>query len=307
MEIVSVNVSAEKGTVKRPVGKVRIDEYGVVGDAHAGAWHRQVSMISEEMISKFAVESGKKVEPGAFGENLTVRGMDLRQVGILDRFLIGKVKIEVTQIGKDCHGDTCAIYREVGKCIMPHEGVFCRVLAGGEVQPGDNIEFAPKTLRILVITLSDRASRGDYVDKSGPTVKARLMDYFAGKRWHAQIDTIVLPDDATLLRQELARGREADVDLVFTTGGTGVGPRDIAPDVVIAMADKIIPGIMEWIRIRFGRDNPNALLSRGVAAILGRSIVFTLPGSPRAVTEYMDEILKTMEHILFMMHGVDQH
>lgn len=307
MEVVSVNVSAEKGTVKRPVRKVRIDEYGVEGDAHAGAWHRQVSMISEEMMGEFASEAGKNIEPGAFGENLTVRGVDLRQVGILDRFLIGQVNLEVTQIGKECHGDTCAIYREVGKCIMPHEGVFCRVLAGGEVKPGDNIEFVAKALRILVITLSDRASRGDYGDKSGPTVKARLMDFFAGKRWHEQIETIILPDDATLLRQELARGREEDVDIVFTTGGTGVGPRDIAPDVVISMADKIIPGIMEWIRLRFGRDNPNALLSRSVAAILGRSIVFTLPGSPKAVTEYMDEILKTMEHIVFMIHGVDKH
>ncbi|MCG2661109.1 MAG: molybdopterin-binding protein [Kiritimatiellae bacterium] len=307
MELVSVNVSAEKGTVKHPVHKARIDEYGVVGDAHAGAWHRQVSMISEEMTGAFAIEAGRNIAPGAFGENLTVRGMDLRQVGILDRFLVGKVNLEVTQIGKECHGATCAIYREIGKCIMPHAGVFCRVLAGGEVKPGDNIEFVARPLRILVITLSDRASRGDYADKSGPAVKAGLMDFFAGKCWHAQIETIILPDDATLLRQALARGREEDVDIVFTTGGTGVGPRDIAPDVVISMADKIIPGIMEWIRLRFGRDNPNALLSRSVAAILGRSIVYTLPGSPKAVTEYMDEILKTMEHMVFMIHGVDRH
>ncbi len=307
MEVVSVNVSAEKGTAKRPVRQVRIDEYGVAGDAHAGTWHRQVSMISEEMMGKLATETGRRIEPGELGENLTVRGLDLRQVGILDRFLIGKVNLEVTQIGKECHGSTCAIYREVGKCIMPQEGVFCRVLAGGEVKPGDNLDFVAKTLRILVITLSDRASRGDYVDQSGPTVKARLMEFFAGKRWHEQIETIILPDDATLLRQELARGREENVDIVFTTGGTGVGPRDIAPDVVMSMADKIIPGIMEWIRLRFGQDNPNALLSRGVAAILGRSIVFTLPGSPKAVTEYMDEILKTMEHIVFMIHGVDKH
>ena len=115
MEVVSVNISAEKGTAKRPVRQVRIDEYGVVGDAHAGAWSRQVSMISEEMTGELAIETGRRIEPGEFGENLTVRGLNLRHVGILDRFLIGKVNLEVTQIGKECHGNTCAIYREVGK------------------------------------------------------------------------------------------------------------------------------------------------------------------------------------------------
>jgi molybdenum cofactor synthesis domain-containing protein len=307
MEVVSVNVSAEKGTAKRPVPKAQINESGVAGDAHAGTGHRQVSLISAEMLDEFAFETGRKVEPGAFGENLTVRGLDLRQVGLLDKFLIGKVALEVTQIGKECHGAGCAIYREVGKCIMPRAGVFCRVIAGGEVQAGAKFEVAAKTLRILVLTLSDRASRGVYADRSGATVLAELKEFFAGKRWHARIETKILPDDAARLRQELGRGREEKVDLVFTTGGTGVGPRDITPDVVLAMADKIIPGIMESIRLKFGRDNPRALLSRSLAAILGRSIVYTLPGSPQAAREYLREILQTMEHIIFMLHGVDHH
>lgn len=307
MEVVAVNVSAEKGTVKHPVGQARMDEYGIVGDAHAGPWPRQVSMISEELMSEFAIKVGRIIEPGNFGENLTVRGLDLRQVGLLDRFLIGQIKLEVTQIGKECHGDQCAIFRETGKCIMPHEGVFCRVRTGGEVQPGDKIELVAKILRILVLTLSDRASRGDYVDQGGPMVKAKLVEFFAGKRWHAQIETKILPDDVALIRQELERAREGAADIVFTTGGTGVGPRDVAPDVVTSMADKIIPGIMDLIRLKFGQNNPNALLSRSVAAILGQSIVYTLPGSPKAVTEYMDEILKTMEHVVFMVYGVDRH
>jgi molybdenum cofactor synthesis domain-containing protein len=97
------------------------------------------------------------------------------------------------------------------------------------------------------------------------------------------------------------------VDVVFTTGSTGVGPRDIAPEVVLAMADKTIPGIMEHIRITYGRKHPNALLSRSVAAIAGRMLVYTLPGSVKAVQEYMSEIVTTLEHLLLTLHGVDPH
>ena len=94
---------------------------------------------------------------------------------------------------------------------------------------------------------------------------------------------------------------------MFTTGGTGVGPRDVTPDVVAALADKTIPGIMDAIRIKYGAAKPNALLSRSVAAVIRSTLVYTLPGSVRAVEEYMDEILKTLEHLIFTLHGLDLH
>jgi len=101
--------------------------------------------------------------------------------------------------------------------------------------------------------------------------------------------------------------REAGVNVVFTTGGTGVGPRDITPETAARVCDKLIPGIMESIRVRFGAEKPNALLSRGIAGIAGETQIYTLPGRVRAVEEYMGEILKTLEHILFMIQGLDVH
>jgi molybdenum cofactor synthesis domain-containing protein len=306
-EVISVNVSTEKGTPKRPVAEVTLDGLGVVGDAHAGPWHRQVSLLGQESIDRFARESGRSVSPGEFAENLTLRGIDLSGVALMDRFRAGPAELEVTQIGKECHGEGCAIFREVGKCVMPSEGIFCRVLKGGTVRPGDAVEREPYVLRLQVITLSDRASRGDYEDRSGPTVAEALRDFAGARRWEAAVRTTVLPDDADRLLAALAEARDMGCDAVFTTGGTGVGPRDITPDVVASFCDKTIPGIMDSIRIKCGARNPRALLSRSIAGLAGRTLVFALPGSVRAVGEYMGEILAVLEHLILTVHGVDAH
>lgn len=306
-EVVSVNVSTDKGTIKHPVPEIVIGELGVVGDAHAGAWHRQVSLLSQEAIDDFAAQAGREVGPGEFAENITLRGIDLTSAAPLDRFIIGEIELEVSQIGKTCHGENCAIFREVGKCVMPKEGVFCRVISGGKVRPGDRVEFKPKSLVFRIVTLSDRAYRGDYADRSGPRVKELLEEFIAGRRWHHVIEQIVLPDDTSMLRATLLDARDNGVDFVFTTGGTGVGPRDITPEVVTEICDKIIPGIMDYIRLKFGADKPNALLSRSLAGIAGSTIIYALPGSVRAVEEYMGEIAKTLEHVLLMVHGLDTH
>ena len=131
--------------------------------------------------------------------------------------------------------------------------------------------------------------------------------WFSGKRWHARIDAKILPDDSEQLRKELVSARAAGVDVIFTTGGTGVGPRDMTPETVAAVCDKLIPGIMENIRMKFAAAKPNALLSRSVAGVTGKTQVYTLPGSVRAVEDYLGEILKTMEHVAFMLHGLDVH
>lgn len=305
--LVSVNISVAKGTPKVPLPEVEVTGQGISGDAHAGPWHRQVSLLSMESVDHFSIEAGRSFLPGEFAENLTVQGMDLRNVSLLGRFRSGTVDLEVTQLGKRCHGDGCAIFQTVGKCVMPKEGLFCRVLSGGTLRPGEPIEYLPRPLRLLVVTLSDRASRGEYIDQSGPHAKGRLEQFFASKRWPIELETKVLPDDAELLRQLLLFARESGLDAVFTTGGTGIGPRDITPDVVIALSDKTLPGIMEHIRQKYGQEKPAALLSRSVAAVLGKTLVYTLPGSPRAVEEYLGEILKTFEHLFCMLHEIDVH
>ncbi len=307
-EIMSVNRSVEKGTSKTPVPEIVVNALGVEGDAHAGAWHRQVSLLSMESIDRFsAAASGRRFACGDFAENITTRGIDLGRVALLDRFSIGSVELEVTQLGKKCHGDGCAIYQEVGRCVMPKEGIFCRVVRGGAVRAGDVIVHAARPFRVLVVTLSDRASRGDYADLSGPRAVHHMEAFCVGKRWRPQIESMVLPDDAERLRAALLSARDGGVDVVVTTGGTGIGPRDITPDVVMSLADKLIPGIMEHIRLAFGAQKPNALLSRSVAAVLGRMVVYTLPGSVKAVDEYMGEIVKTLDHVIFTVNGLDTH
>ncbi len=304
MRVVSVNISDEKGTAKHPVSELKISERGCVDDAHAGDWHRQVSMLSRESIDRFAENMNRTINPGEFAENITTVGMELGTVSILDRLAIGDVELEVTQIGKECHGESCAIFQEVGKCVMPKEGRFCRVLKPGAIKPGDDITYLQRPLRFRVITLSDRAQRGEYEDLSGARVREILGSFFKDKRWHEEIESSLIGDDAEELRQKLESARDAGVDIVITTGGTGVGPRDITPEVVTQLCDKLIPGVMEQIRLKYGAAKPNALLSRGVAGVMKQTIVYTLPGSVRAVNEYMDEILKTMEHLITMLHGL---
>ena len=138
--VVSVNISEQKGTRKHPLqGPVTITMLGMQGDAHAGDWHRQLSLLAQESIDKMQGH-GLVLQPGDFAENITTRGIDLPSLPIGTRLTVGDVLIEVTQIGKECH-TRCAIFYQAGDCVMPKEGIFARVLRGGVVKPGDRIEL----------------------------------------------------------------------------------------------------------------------------------------------------------------------
>ncbi len=165
----------------------------------------------------------------------------------------------------------------------------------------------PRHMHCLVITLSDRAFAGVYADRSGPKVCELLEAFFASRGIGSTVEHCLLPDDAALLRREILGGREQGVDVVITTGGTGVGPRDIAPETIAPLCDRLIPGIMEHIRAKFGASNPRVRLSRAVAGVAGTTQIYALPGSVRAVEEYLPEILVTLEHIADMLHGLDTH
>ncbi len=164
----------------------------------------------------------------------------------------------------------------------------------------------PEKIDILVITLSDRASLGEYPDLSGPRVKETISEYFSSLAWKYSVDNELIPDSAGILREILLNASDK-YNIVFTTGGTGIGPRDITVETVTPLINKEIPGIMEFIRVKYGSDKPNALLSRGVAGVMGKSLIYTLPGSVRAVNEYMTEILKTLRHTIYMQYGIDSH
>jgi molybdenum cofactor synthesis domain-containing protein len=307
VEVVSVNLSQEKGVSKRPAGRAQIDRQGLVGDAHAGTWHRQVSLLDQAAIDRFAVRTGRAVRPGEFAENLTVRGLDLGEVAVLDRFQFGPVELEVTQIGKECHGNGCAIFQQVGQCVMPAEGIFARVLHGGQIADGDRGQWLARPLRLVIITLSDRASAGHYPDRSGPRCRELVESFLAGRRWHPVIESALLPDDAPRLAARLRAEIDSGADVIFTTGSTGIGPRDIAPETVAAACQRLLPGITEHLRAKFGGDKPLARLSRAVAGVARTTQLYTLPGSVRAVEEYLGEIFQTLEHAIFMLHGLDVH
>ena len=164
----------------------------------------------------------------------------------------------------------------------------------------------PLKLEVLIITLSDRAARGEYSDLSGPRIGEKVSEYLASSAWQFEITCDLIPDDPEVFR-ELLRIAGEKYNLIITTGGTGIGPRDITIETVAPLLSREIPGIMEFIRIKYGTLNPNALLSRSVAGILNKALIYTLPGSLKAVEEYMDEILKTLKHTIYMQYGIDTH
>lgn len=306
LTVESLNISEKKGVKKTPMPQIEMNECGLVGDSHAGSWHRQVSLLGMESYERFLEQTGKELKPGDFAENITTRGVELRDAKILDRFASDTVELEVTQIGKECHFG-CEIMKEAGSCIMPKEGIFCRVVQGGTITPGHAFEYHPRSIAIRIITLSDRAFAGEYEDCSGPEIENLLTEGFAKSQWRIAIERILIPDDAEQLKQQIMQAMKEGTDVLFTTGGTGIGPRDITPDVVNPMLDKELPGIMEYICTKHGERLPSALLSRSVSGMIGTMLVYTLPGSVKAVREYIAEILQILPHGLLMLHGINEH
>ena len=139
-KVVSVNISLRKGEQKHPVPEIQLKfRHGIIGDAHAGDWHRQISLLAEESVDTMRQDCPVALDPGVFAENINTRGIDLKSLPVGTRLQIGETVVEVTQIGKECHND-CAIKQAVGKCVMPTEGIFAVVVREGTVRPRDEIE-----------------------------------------------------------------------------------------------------------------------------------------------------------------------
>ena len=300
--IQAICISERRGTPKTPISSARLlPDFGIEGDAHAGHWHRQVSLLSQEKIDAFRAR-GAQVEPGAFGENLVVSGIDFRQLPVGTRLRSGDVLMEITQIGKECHSH-CAIYRATGDCIMPREGVFARVLTGGTLRVGDEMTVEPypgvRPWQAAVITLSDKGARGERVDESGPAIVRRLTDL-----GYEVIEQLLLSDDGDALQVQLIRlCDQRQPDLILTTGGTGFSPRDVTPEATLAVATRNAPGIAEALRWYSLRITPRAMLSRGASVIRNRTLIVNLPGSVKAVNECIDFLQDALPHALALLRG----
>ncbi len=139
--VVSVNISEVKGIRKHPVPYIDVKcHHGIVGDAHAGDWHRQISLLAEESIDTMRSACPIELDDGIFAENINTRGIDLKHIPVGTRLRVGDTELEVTQIGKQCHSD-CAIKKATGKCVMPTDGIFAIVIKEGRIQAGDEIEI----------------------------------------------------------------------------------------------------------------------------------------------------------------------
>jgi MOSC domain-containing protein YiiM len=145
-KVVSINVSKEKGVKKEPVTEAFIGVHGIAGDGHSGQWHRQISILSFESMEEINKKGIIEVSPGDFAENIATKGLNLKDLKIGDIIVFEnakKVVLEVTQIGKECH-NPCRIFYEMGSCIMPAEGIFCKVINTGKIKVGDNIHILNK-------------------------------------------------------------------------------------------------------------------------------------------------------------------
>lgn len=303
-KITAVSLSKEKGVKKTNVQTAVLKEdFGIVGDGHAGTKNRQVSLLAVESIKKIR-EKGLKVKPGDFAENITTEGIDLLSLKIGDRLRVGKAAVlEISQIGKECH-NRCHIYYKVGDCVMPKEGIFAKVIQAGEITVGGTITrlegvIPAQAYTAAVLTISDSCSRGERDDLSGKAI----ADFLKALPLEA-LKYEIIPDDPEIIKAKLIDYADnLKASLVLTTGGTGFSARDNTPEATKAVLDREIPGIPEIMRVKGLQFSPRSILSRGACGLRGRTLIINLPGSPKAVSENLALISDVLIHALDMVCG----
>lgn len=295
--IKAICASSEKGTAKRPMKEATLKaNWGIEGDAHAGTWHRQISLLSADTVDAFN-RQGANVADGDFGENLLAYGLDFPCLPVGTALVCGDVVLRMTQIGKVCHSG-CDIQKRMGKCIMPTEGAFARVLHGGILRPGMPIE-AYTAQRVFILCASDKGYAGERKDESTPT-----LHHLVTEEGYEVVGTALLPDDRGQLSALMARICDSyTADLLLTTGGTGLSLRDVTPEATIDIAERMVPGLAELMRLRSLSVTARASLSRAVCATRAQTLIVNLPGSPKAAVENLQAILEPLPHGLAILQG----
>ena len=299
-KIYAISVSDKKGIRKTNVEEAFFEnDMGIKGDAHAGKWHRQVSLLAIESVNKM-IEQGLDVKSGDFAENITTQGLDLLSLPIGTQLKIGEITLTISQIGKTCH-NRCAIYHQAGDCVMPKEGIFAKVSGNGSLAVGDEIENLGKNgFSVGIITLSDRASKGEYQDKTGPDIE----NYINENLNISFVRRDVIPDEKVILERLLKDFADTQkFDIIITNGSTGVAPRDIAPDATLPLIERRLLGFEEVMRAESFKITKTAAVSRAVCGIRGTSLIINLPGSPKGAIENLSVIMPAIDHAVKKIHG----
>ncbi|MFC1528432.1 molybdenum cofactor synthesis domain-containing protein [Candidatus Latescibacterota bacterium] len=301
----AVCIGEKKCERKHPVDSaVFLAGHGIEGDAHAGKWHRQVSILALEDIEKVRCDGLPDIGPGDFAENVILSGLDLTLLGLGTRLIFGRnVVLSITQIGKECH-EPCRIYQMTGDCIMPRLGLLARVESGGTVSVGDSAEVlisvSREIFQAIILTISDRCSRGEATDTAGPAVSRRLEESLNAHIYKNEI----LPDDPGDIEKRLRHFCNGhSIDLIITVGGTGFSPRDVTPETTRKVVERFTPGLDEAMRASSMHKTPHAMLSRGISGIRGSTLIINLPGSERGAIENLDVILGSLRHGLLKLRG----
>ncbi len=298
----SLSLSPGRGNLKKSVDSASFRSgYGIVGDSHAGDWHRQISLLSEFDIQAL---DQTVTRSGIFAENIVITNLDFSTIGVGTRLQLGDdVVLSITQAGKDLHPHANLV-RVSGDHIMARTGLYAHVEHGGEVHAGDHvkiIDLVPRNkFQAVVLTISDRCSRGENVDTAGPAVENMLLESLNARIYHAEI----IPDVKALISKKLIHFCDDHaIDLLFTVGGTGPAPRDVTPEATRAVVERFTPGFDEAMRYASLEKTATAILSRGASGIRGTTFIVNLPGSERAAVENLEAIIQALPHGIRILRG----
>lgn len=299
--LISVNLGKIRGIPKHPVEKgILSPEWGLKGDAHGGDWNRQISLFPIETLSLVPRNIRESFEENSYSENLTLEGIPPEKLRPGTVLSIGNAHVKILEIGKKTFEPP-----ESGRpYIVSREGRFGRVIKGGRVKSGDLVSILeegtpePGSPRLVCITLSDKGARGEREDISG-----RFLTWYATRLGAEILFSTIIPDEKGQIKKALLKGIEEKADLILTTGGTGLAPRDVTPDATLEVIDREVPGFAEAMRLESLKKTPHAMVSRAVSGIAGRTLIINLPGSPKAVAECMEVIFPALKHAIEKLRG----
>lgn len=299
--LISVNLGKIRGVPKHPIEEgILSPKWGLKGDAHGGDWDGQISLFPVETLSLVPRAIRESFEENSYSENLTIEGISPEKLCRGTILSIGGAEIKILKIGKKSFEPP-----ESGRpYIISREGRFGRVLRGGIVKPGDIVKILevgslePAAPKVALITLSDKGAKGEREDISG-----RFLSWYATRLGARVLFSSIIPDEKQVIKETLIKGVDAKVDLILTTGGTGLAPRDVTPEATLEVIDREVPGFAEAMRAESLKKTPHAMISRAVSGIAKRTLIINLPGSPKAVAECMEVVFPALRHAIDKLRG----